>query len=138
MDIDYMHEYRDFTYDQVVFKGLPEYINETKSKYGFRWTFIVDPAIQADVQKSHAFNEGYKRDVFIKWPKSVPLENRTKIGKAPTDKDVMYGHVWPKGPNAFPDFFRNATKQWWIEMLKEFHQLLNYDAIWTVSKRKIS
>ena len=32
--------------------------------------------------------------------------------------------------SAFPDFFKNATKQWWVEMHKEFHKTLPFDAIW--------
>lgn len=128
-----MEEHRDFTYDQVNFKGLPEYIKETKEKNGFHWTLILDPAIEGDKQGYHAFDEGYKRDVFIKWPESIPESQRSKPGGAPTDKGVMYGHVWPPGPGAFPDFFKNVTRQWWIDMLKEFHKTLEYDSIWIVS-----
>lgn len=127
-----MDERRDFTYDQVNFKGLPDYIKETKAKDNIRWTLILDPAIEGDKPGYKAFDEGYKNDVFIKWPASVPAAQRTHPGNAPTDKGVMYGRVWPPGPAGFPDFFKNATKLWWVEMLKEFHQSLNYDAIWIV------
>lgn len=130
LDIDYMDERRDFTYDPVNFIGLPEYIKETKEKNNFRWTLILDPAIEGDKPGYRAFDEGYKKDVFIKWPESVPASQRTKPGNAPTEKGVLYGHVWPNGPAAFPDFFKNATKQWWVEMHKEFHKTLPFDAIW--------
>lgn len=128
-----MDERRDFTYDQAQFKGLPEYIKETKAQHAMRWTLILDPAIEGDKPGYRAFDEGYKKDVFMKWPESIPAAQRTKPGNAPTDKGVMYGHVWPPGPAAFPDFFKNATTQWWIDELKEFHKTLNYDAIWIVS-----
>ena len=48
----------------------------------------------------------------------------------PTDKDVMYGRVWPKGPVAFPDFFKNATVTWWKDMIKHLHKDLKCDALW--------
>ena len=124
---------RDFTYDQNNFKGLPEYIKETKSKNSMRWTIIIDPAIDGDKAGYSAFEEGYKKDVFIKWPESIPASQRSKPGNAPSDKGVMYGRVWPSGPAAFPDFLKNATNDWWIDQLKEFHSILNFDAIWIVS-----
>lgn len=135
LDIDYMDEHRDFTYDQKNFAGLPEYIEETKEKNNMRWTLIIDPAIEADKPGYKAFDEGYKRDVFIKWPASVPVDQRTKAGNAPMDKGVMYGHVWPSGPAGFPDFFKNVTKQWWIDTHKDFHKTLPFDAIWIVSRQ---
>lgn len=33
-------EYRDFTYDHTRFKGLPEYMKETKAKNGFYWVVM--------------------------------------------------------------------------------------------------
>lgn len=58
------------------------------------------------------------------------MAQRTKPGKAPMDKSVIYGKMWPPGPAAFVDFFRNASRQYWIDMHKEFHDLLPFDAIW--------
>ena len=98
MDIDWMDEYRDFEYSRKNFAELPAFINETKTKHGLRWTFIIDPAIQADHKPYRAFEEGYKRDVFITWPKDIGI--LAGIGSpqgVPTDKGVLYGKVWPKG-----------------------------------------
>lgn len=89
-----MDEYRDFTYSKSHFADLPHFISETKEKHNLKWTLILDPAIQADKKPYHVFDEGYKRDVFIKWPKD--LVNSTKIGhpkNVPTDKGVLYGKV---------------------------------------------
>lgn len=125
-----MNEFQDFTYDKKHFAGLPEYIRKMKDEHNLRWTLILDPAIQADRPSYRPFQEGYKRDVFIKWPRDMPHSERGNPGKAPVDKDILYGKVWPKGPSAFPDFFRNATSQWWKEMIAEFHKELPFDALW--------
>lgn len=130
LDIDYMDQRRDFTYDHHLFANLSEYVNETKAEKNVRWTFIVDPAIEGGVKGYRAFDEGYKKDVFIKWPASVPVRDRKNPEHVPNDKNVFYGHVWPNGPVAFPDFFKNATRTWWIETFEEFHKEINFDAIW--------
>ena len=129
-----MDEYRDFTYSKTHFAELPHFINETKEKHNLKWTLILDPAIQADKKSYSVFEEGYKRDVFIKWPKD--LVGSSKIGhpqNVPTDKGVLYGKVWPNGPAAFPDFFKNATVSWWKEQIKNLHKDLKFDALWIVS-----
>lgn len=130
MDIDYMDQYRDFTYSKNNFAGLPEYVKDTKAKNNIRWTFIIDPAIESNNTGYSTFDEGYKQDVFIKWPKDVPFDQRHNPKGVPTDKDVAYGQVWPAGPAAFPDFLKERTQKWWVNELKKFHDLLEYDAIW--------
>jgi hypothetical protein len=47
----------------------------------------------------------------------------------------MYGKVWPHGPAAFPDFFKNATHVWWNKWMNYLHKDLNvkFDALWIVS-----
>ena len=126
-----MDEFRMFTYSKKNYGDLPKFVQETKAQHNLRWTFIMEPAIQADHKPYLAFEEGYKRDVFVKWPKD--LANSTKIGhpkNVPTDKGVLYGKVWPNGPAAFPDFFKNATVQWWKEMIQLMYKDLKFDALW--------
>jgi alpha-glucosidase (family GH31 glycosyl hydrolase) len=43
-DIDYMDNYKDFTYDTVKFKGLPEFVDELH-KQGRHFVPIVDAGI---------------------------------------------------------------------------------------------
>lgn len=133
IDIDYMQEYRDFTYDHTNFAGLVEYMNETKTNNNIRWTFIIDITILGNGTGYEVWDKGYKQDVFIKWPKEIPLANRDYNGNAPTDKDYIYGSVWPKGPSAFPDFLKNVTVDWWVEEIKKFYELLPFDGMWIVS-----
>jgi hypothetical protein len=48
----------------------------------------------------------------------------------------MYGKVWPHGPAAFPDFFKNVTHVWWKKWMNYLHKDLNvkFDALWIVSQ----
>ena len=135
LDIDYMNAYRDFTYDKNAFKNLPQLMSET-IKDNIHWTFIIDAGIEADM-KIDAFADGYKNDVFMKWPKSVPQSERQKGQNfpidIPKDKDVYYGRVWPNGPAAFPDFFKNATIEWWVRQADKLHKELPFSAIWIVN-----
>lgn len=136
IDIDYMDEYRDFTYNSDgAFAGLPQYMNETHQKYGLRWSLILDPAIQANDSQYLAFDDGYKNDVYVKWPQSVNVSMRHNPVDVPTDRDVNYGQVWPNGAAAFPDFFKKATADWWKKWISYMYNDLGlkFDAIWIVS-----
>ena len=136
IDIDYMDKYHDFSYDHNKFAKLPELIRDTKDKLNFHWTLILDPGIEAVTDNSNPpFKDGYEQDVFIKWDKRVPKKDRWNPPNAPSAKDVIYGHVWPKGPAAFPDFFKNKTTNWWQKWIGYLHNDLNvkFDALWIVN-----
>ena len=47
LDIKYMENYVDFTYDSVAFKGLPAYVEELHSK-GIKVIPIVEAGLSAD------------------------------------------------------------------------------------------
>ena len=42
----------------------------------------------------------------------------------------MFGKVWPDEPTAFPDYFRQETKDWWINEIEQFHEMVSFDGIW--------
>ena len=133
MDIDYMDNHKDFTYDKTNFASLPEFVNATKAK-GIKWAIILDPAIDGSVPGYKAFEEGYKRDVFVKWPAGHHSGQQHDLPPTvKTDKNVLYGKVWPDGPAAFPDFFKNSTAQWWSDMAVDFHKTIPFDALWIVN-----
>ena len=124
-----MSSYRDFTYDKINFKGLPQLIEETR-KQDLKWTLILDPGIEADI-KYESFTDGLKNDVFIHWPKNVSLVDRTQPDNIP-DNDIYYGKVWPKGPAAFPDFFKKRTVDWWRRQVERLYKEMPFDALWIV------
>ena len=136
IDSDYMNNSRVFTYDHKNFAGLPKMIHDTKAKHNLRWTFIVDPGIEGSTnpELNPPFTDGYKKEVFIKWDKNVPKEERYNPSGVPLDKDVIYGKVWPDGPVAFGDFFKNKTHEWWQKWFEYWYNDLDvkFDALWIV------
>ncbi|XP_025725600.2 LOW QUALITY PROTEIN: sucrase-isomaltase, intestinal [Callorhinus ursinus] len=124
-DIDYMERQLDFTIDEN-FRDLPQFVDKIRQE-GMRYIIILDPAISGNETKSYpAFERGLKKDVFVKWPNT---------------NDICWGKVWPDLPNvtinesltedeavnasrahvAFPDFFKNATAEWWAREIVDFY-----------------
>ncbi|XP_035232993.1 sucrase-isomaltase, intestinal-like [Stegodyphus dumicola] len=130
LDIDHMEGRRDFTWDNTTFAGLPEYIQETKEKYGLKWIIILDPAIEVKANYS-PYESGINNNVFIKrptmWPDSI-------FPPAVQDLNVTFGRVWPRDIVAFPDFFLKSAKQWWINQIVEHYSKIPFDGLWIVSK----
>jgi len=129
-----MNQFQDFTYDHKNFAKLPELMAETKRDLNLHWTLILDPAIQGDDATYDTFKTGYQQNVFVRWPKNVSIAERNNPPNTPSDKDVIYGRVWPRGPAAFPDFFKNVTKNWWKERANYLYKDLNikFDGLWIV------
>ena len=48
-------------------------------------------------------------------------------------KSSVLGRVWPEDPVHFPDYSNNKTREWWMTLIKEFRDLLDFDGIWIVS-----
>jgi len=114
-DIDVMHKKLDFTYSEDRFAGLPEYIRELKTQ-GIKFVTIVDPFISTGEKDYRPYELGNEMDVWVKKANGEPV-----VGK-----------VWPEDPVYFGDFSKNATKEWWKTLIREFHDLLEYDGLWIV------
>ncbi|XP_016017508.2 sucrase-isomaltase, intestinal isoform X1 [Rousettus aegyptiacus] len=134
-DIDYMERQLDFTIGER-FEDLPQFVDKIRSE-GMRYIIILDPAISGNETEPYpAFERGIEKDVFVKWPN--------------TD-DICWGKVWPDLPNvtidesltedeavnasrahvAFPDFFRNATAEWWeTEIIDFYNKQMKFDGLW--------
>ncbi|KAM9792525.1 lysosomal alpha-glucosidase [Neosynchiropus ocellatus] len=113
-DIDYMDQFLDFTYDLKNFASLPDMVEDLHA-HNQRYVIILDPGISS-VQTEGTywpFDEGLKRDVFIKDAEGKPL----------------IGTVWP-GLTAYPDFSNNETHEWWFENLQRFHEKVPFDGLW--------
>ncbi|KAG7153671.1 Maltase-glucoamylase, intestinal-like [Homarus americanus] len=105
-DIDYMDRRMDFTYDNVSYAGLPEYIREMSE------------------EEYPVHHRALQKDVYIKWPQElVPEENHG-------GGDIMLGYVWPDNRTAFPDFLRSSTKEWWKEEIIRLYDTLEFDGLW--------
>lgn len=94
LDIDYMDDFRVFTWDNKKFKNPKAFTDELKSM-GFKVVTIIDPGVKVD-KGYKIYDEGIKNGYFA------------------TDKDGMVykNTVWP-GDSVFPDFMNSQVRKWW-------------------------
>ncbi len=93
-DIDYMEDFKVFTWDEKEYKEKGQLIGELKEK-GFKPITIIDPGTKAE---SGYFmdEEGLANDYFAK----------------DTEGNVYVNEVWP-GESHYPDFGRKEVRKWW-------------------------
>ncbi len=95
-DIDYMHDYRVFTFDPARFPDPAAHVRSQKAK-GFRTVVIVDPGVKVDAPGTYGVaDEGSANGYFIKTIDGPDFE----------------GPVWPGGTK-FPDFSKPEARKWW-------------------------
>ncbi|HEY9773863.1 MAG TPA: TIM-barrel domain-containing protein [Planktothrix sp.] len=110
LDIDYMDDYRVFTYSKERFPEFKEMIRDLGNN-NFKVITIIDPGVKQD-EKFFVFNDGEKHKYFC----------TTGDGKSFIDK------VWP-GLSAFPDFMREDVRLWWAAQ-HGFHTENGVAGIW--------
>lgn len=94
LDIDYMENFKVFTWDRNKFPDLKKTV-EKLSRDGFKVVTIIDPGVKK--QKGYSiYDEGLKNDYF-----AVDKDGITYVNK-----------VWP-GDAVYPDFSREDTRLWW-------------------------
>lgn len=110
MDIDYMDEFKVFTYHPKMFsqpEKLQNYVHDRKMKT----VYMVDPGIK--VQDGYfVYDQGVAGDYFVRKP----------------DGSVYTGRVWP-GAVHFPDFTRTEVRTWWSGLTRDF-MLHGADGLW--------
>ena len=110
-DIDYKQQYRTFTVDHDRFN--PSDINEALAHtYHKKLVIILDPGI-AVAPGYFAYDEGLKRNIFIKNAQNTPLT----------------ACVWP-GKTHFPDFMLPDTQNYWDDMVAIIYQELKFSGLW--------
>jgi alpha-glucosidase len=93
-DIDYMDNYKIFTWNPKTFAKPKTMMNKLKAM-NFHLVTIVDPGIK--VEKGYKqYDEGVKNNYFATYPNG----------------EKYIANVWP-GRCHFPDFFRDDVRQWW-------------------------
>ncbi|CAH1775810.1 unnamed protein product [Owenia fusiformis] len=115
-DIDYMDRRLDFTYDRVNYAGLPQYVTQLKQE-GTKFIIILDPGISTGEPAGtyQPYELGNTMGVWIK-----DTDNTTDI----------LGEVWPDDPVVFPDFTKQVTEDWWIQLCVDFKNVIDYDGLW--------
>ena len=114
MDIDYMQDYRDWTWSAGNFdqKQVGVFVDGLHDK-GMHFVPIVDPGIMVYAGYD-AYEQGVKDQLYI---------------KDITNKDFYLGQVWP-GPVNFPDFLHPKTQSYWTKSVKGFHDNVKVDGLW--------
>ena len=110
MDIDYMDEYRVFTFDQEQFPN-PSELNEYLDSVGFSNVWMIDPGVKAE-EGFFVYDSGTELDV---WTKNA-------------EGEVFYGEVWP-GVCVFPDYLNKDVRTWWSGLYKDF-MAHGIDGVW--------
>ncbi|TLP81671.1 glycoside hydrolase family 31 protein [Maribacter sp. ACAM166] len=111
LDIDYMDEFKCFTWDKNHFPDPKQMIQELEED-GFKTVVMIDPGIKVD-RNYWIYNEALENDYFC------------KRGDGP----LMHGKVWP-GECNFPDFTNPKVREWWAELYKEFMTEIGVHAVW--------
>uniref|UniRef100_A0A665W316 alpha-glucosidase n=1 Tax=Echeneis naucrates TaxID=173247 RepID=A0A665W316_ECHNA len=116
-DIDYMEDKKDFTYDKVNFKELPQFADYLHEK-GQRYILILDPAIATSKRVGNAPYESYDRG------------NEKNAWVTESDgKTPLLGEVWP-GETVFPDYTSQNCIDWWVDEYEKFSREIKHDALW--------
>ncbi|KAL6544174.1 hypothetical protein OROGR_010671 [Orobanche gracilis] len=110
MDIDYMDEFRCFTFNQERFPD-PKSLVDDLHQDGFKAIWMLDPGIKKQ-EGYFVYDSGCKSDIWI----------QTADGKP------FVGDVWP-GPCVFPDFTQSSARSWWANLVKDF-VTNGVDGIW--------
>ena len=110
MDIDYMEEYKDFTWNRENFPDLPGLVSELKDDH-VRVMPIIDAGVKVQ-SGDPTYEEGVEKDFFCK--------------KA--DGRMFIGAVWP-GKAVFPDFLREDVRAWFGEKYRPLLET-GVEAIW--------
>jgi len=110
MDIDYMDEYRVFTFDKEQFPD-PKGLNDWLDSIGWSNVWMIDPGVK-DEDGYFVSDSGDEHDVWVR------------------DKDgnVYNGEVWP-GVCVFPDYLNRDVRNWWAGLYKDFMSY-NIDGVW--------
>ena len=112
MDIDYMDQYKIFTFSSNAFPN-PHAVNDYLHHYKFKSVWMIDPGVKQE--------EGY----------SVYDQGSATPGKhwvQNSSGENFVGNVWP-GPCVFPDYTRPETRKWWGDLYHDFMST-GIDGVW--------
>ncbi len=96
-DIDYMQDFKVFTWNQGRYQGDPAAFLKKLGGMGFKAVTINDPGVKKE-QGYEVYDEGVREGFFVRTPQG----------------EVYINAVWP-GDAAFPDFGSPRVRQWWGE-----------------------
>lgn len=95
-DIDYMDDYKVFTWNPKTYSN-PKSLTDELKKMDFHLVTIIDPGIKIE-NGYKAYDEGVSNNFFARYPNG----------------EFYTGSVWA-GRSHFPDFTKAAARKWWGE-----------------------
>lgn len=98
-DIDYMDQYKVFTWNKESYKDGRKVIADFR-KMGIKAVTIIDPGVKVE-EGYYAYEEGVEEGFFAKTP----------------DGKIYVNQVWP-GDAVYPDFGNSKVRSWWGEKQK--------------------
>jgi alpha-glucosidase len=111
LDIDYMDDYRCFTWNNDYFPDPKGLMDDLKEK-GFQTIVMIDPGLKVDDDYA-PYQEGIVNDYFCKR----------------TTGELMVGPVWPP-ECVFPDFTNMAVRDWWGKLYREMYIQQGVSGFW--------
>jgi len=111
LDIDYMDEYRVFTWNERLFPDAGKMISDLR-KQGFRTIVMIDPGVKVD-KDYFVYRQGVENNYFCKRP----------------DGETVIAPVWPS-KCVFPDFTDPEVRNWWADLYKPLINDLEMGGIW--------
>ena len=111
LDIDYMDDYRVFTWDKDRFPDPKKLISDLKDD-GFETIVMIDPGIKVD-KDYEVYRQGVENDYLCKRP----------------DGELMIGPVWPP-ETVFPDFTHPEVRQWWADLYEDLMDEKGVSGVW--------
>ena len=99
-DIDYMQDYKVFTWNMDRYHGDPKGFLTRLAEQGFKPVTINDPGVKQE-DGYFVYDEGVEKGYFARTPEG----------------EVYINAVWP-GSAAYPDFGNPAVRRWWGEKEK--------------------
>ena len=110
MDIDYMQDFKIFTFDSIHFPD-PKETNDYLHNNDFKSVWMIDPGIKAD-KGFFVYDSGEKINAWV----------QTR------NDSVFLGKVWP-GDCVFPDFTQSKVSKWWGGLYENF-MAKGVDGVW--------
>lgn len=99
LDIDYMDNYKVFTWGNKVFPA-PKKMMSDLAEDGFKIVTIIDPGVKVE-EGYDMYDTGVKEGYFATTPEG----------------EIYVNAVWP-GDAVYPDFGQNKVQEWWADKQK--------------------
>lgn len=111
LDIDYMDDYRTFTWDAELFPDPGTMISDL-SEQGFETIVMINPGVKVD-EDYFVFQQGLENNYFCTRP----------------DGEIVIAPVWPS-QCTFPDFTHPDVRDWWGSLYEDLMAEKNISGIW--------